>query len=160
MTALREFLRQQYEAEFKAFTKALEGVRDEDFARAPADGGHSAAWHALHIAEWTRLLVLEDFTPTYAHLGWEGQAFTKQLAGPTRVHETSGRTAILVEVQAVFTQTLMALGALTDDALAGVIRSPLGERERLGTLGTQVRHIAYHRGQVKLVTVQNQKEQA
>jgi len=35
----------------KAFLKGLEGVPEEVFSLDPPAGGHSPAWHALHIAE-------------------------------------------------------------------------------------------------------------
>ena len=154
MKALRDFLVQQYETELKAFTSALEAVPEDVFGKAPHDGGHSVAWHALHIAEWSRLLVLQDFTASYAHLGWEDRDWTKQLAGATRVREEAGKTAVLVEAQAVFSRVLEDLRDFSDEALAGSSRTPFGERPLLGTLGTQLRHTAYHRGQIKLAALQ------
>ncbi len=154
MTALRDFLVQQYEAELKAFTSALENVPEDVFGKAPHDGGHSVAWHALHIAEWSRLLVLQDFTASYGHLGWEDRDWTRPLSGQTRVREDGGKTAVLVEVQAVFARTVEDLRDFGDETLSAPARTPFGERPLLGTLGTQLRHTAYHRGQIRLAALQ------
>ncbi|AFZ66294.1 DinB family protein [Deinococcus peraridilitoris] len=152
--SLQDFLVQQFETETKAFVSALEAVPEDLFAHAPQGGGHSVAWHALHIAEWTRVLVLQDFTASYGHLGWEDKEWTQKLQGPTRVTEQGGKTAVLVEVQAVFAEALRELRSLSDGALAGSAVTPFGERPLLPSLGGQLRHTAYHRGQIKLTALQ------
>lgn len=152
--SLQDFLVQQFETETKGFISALEAVPEDLFAHAPHDGGHRVAWHALHIAEWTRILVLQDLTASYGHLGWEDKEWAQKLQGPTRVTEQGGRTAVLVEVQAVFTEALRELRTLSVEALAGSAVTPYDERPLFSNLGTQLRHIAYHRGQVKLAALQ------
>ncbi|WP_420596917.1 DinB family protein [Deinococcus sp.] len=151
MTTIQEFLADQYQTELSAFRAALEAIPDEAFNTAKL--GHSPAWHALHITEWLRLLLLLDKSATYSHLGWEDSAWTQPLTGTPKLTETAGEAEILAHLQDVGAQAVTAIRTFSDAELEGMAFSPSapnGERPRLAALGLHLRHIAYHRGQVQL----------
>lgn len=157
MNELKDFLAEQYGAELNAFRAALNAVPEERFTVEAV--GHSPAWHALHIAEWLRLAVLNDRSPGYAHLGWEDQAWTRELGGTPTVGEHAGKDAVLAYLDGVGEQVLAFLRGMSEADMRGTSFSPSapnGERPRLQGLGLHLRHVAYHRGQVRL----GQKEQA
>ncbi|ULH14690.1 DinB family protein [Deinococcus sp. KNUC1210] len=153
MTTLQAFLAEQYAAEISVFRGSLDSFSDAEFSAEAL--GHTPAWHALHIADWLRLTVLEDRTPTYHFLGWEDKAWVGPLgtqAAP--LVEAAGKAAVLARLDSVSAQVLTRLHALTPDDLNGMIFSPsapTGERPRLTALGLHLRHIAYHRGQLQLL---------
>ena len=152
MTALQAFLAEQYAAELAAFRASLDSVDDTAFSAETL--GHSPAWHALHVAEWLRLTVLQDRTPKYHHLGWEDKPWVGPLgteAAP--VSENAGKAAVLAQLDSVSAQVVERLHALTPEDLAGMTFSPSapsGERPLLAALGLHLRHTGYHRGQVQL----------
>jgi DinB superfamily len=154
---LSAFLVAQFETEFKSFAAAVEAVPEDQFETPLTAGGHGklghpAAWHALHIAEWTRLMLLTDRSPTYGHLGWEDQGWAQQLSAQPRLNTSAGRAAVVAELHAVFSAALDRLRTLTDDQLDATltVAMPMGERPLLASYGTHLRHLAYHRGQVRL----------
>lgn len=150
--SLSAFLAGQYEAELQMFRASLDGVDGAHFAQAGA--GHSAAWHALHVADWLRLTVLEDRTPNYHYLGWEDKPWVAPMqAQPAPLHEDAPRADILARLDTVAAQAVAAIRAMTPDTLLGMAyapSAPTGERPRLPALGMHLRHVAYHRGQVQL----------
>ncbi|TSA84598.1 DinB family protein [Deinococcus detaillensis] len=151
MSTLPDFLADQYDIELSAFRAALESVPAEMFSTARL--GHSPAWHALHIADWLRLTMMEDKTPTYNYLGWEDQAWAQNLNGIAPVKEDADQAAILAQLGSVGAQAVVYLRGASDTDLSGMAFSPSapnGERPRLAALGMHLRHIAYHRGQVQL----------
>ncbi|SMB89344.1 DinB family protein [Deinococcus hopiensis] len=145
------FLAEAFEQELGMFRTGLGSVLEETFA-APRLG-HSPAWHALHIAEWLRFFALQDFSATYTHLGWENADWMTALRGTPPVSETDGKAAVLAELDRIGAQVVAHIRELQDDQLGDMLRAPAaptGERARLTGLGMQLRHIAYHRGQLKL----------
>lgn len=151
MSTLQTFLANQYEIELSAFRAVLEGVPEGTFSTARL--GHSPAWHALHIADWLRLTVMEDRTLTYNYLGWEDQDWAQNLSGVSPVREEANQSAILAHLGSVGAQAVAYLRGASDADLSGMAFSPSapnGERPRLAALGLHLRHIAYHRGQVQL----------
>ncbi|AZI41363.1 DinB family protein [Deinococcus psychrotolerans] len=151
MTTIQTFLADQYEIELSAFRAVLESIPEGTFSTARL--GHSPAWHALHIADWLRLTVLEDKTSTYNFLGWEDQAWAQNLNGLAPVDEDADQAAILAHLGSVGAQAVAYLRGASDADLSGMAFSPSapnGERPRLAALGMHLRHIAYHRGQVQL----------
>ncbi|MFC4638681.1 DinB family protein [Deinococcus hohokamensis] len=152
MTELAAFLAEQYTLELAAFRAGLEAIPEPQFS-APA-AGHSAAWHALHIAEWLRLAVLGDRSYGYGHLGWEDQAWAQALSTAPALREDAGRGAVLAALDAASAEVQTFLAGLSPDDLQGMSFSPSapnGERPRLQALGLHLRHIAYHRGQLALL---------
>ncbi|MFC4426552.1 DinB family protein [Deinococcus navajonensis] len=148
---VQTFLADAFEQELSMLRSVLESVPEEDFA-APRLG-HSPAWHALHMAEWLRLFALQDFGATYAHLGWEDAPWTATLRGTPAVTEQAGKAAVLAELERVGAQVVTHTRHLSDEQLNDMLRAPAapsGERQRLTGLGMQLRHAAYHRGQLKL----------
>jgi hypothetical protein len=156
--SLQHFLAEQYAAECQAFRAVLDAVPAEAFATAGL--GHSPAWHALHIAEWVRLTVLQDRTPNYHFLGWEDKPWVVPMgteAAP--LAESADKAAILAHLDGTGAKAVAYLVAASDADMQGMTFSPsapTGERPRLAALGLHLRHIAYHRGQVAL----SRKEQA
>ena len=151
MTSLQAFLADNYHTELSAFRAALDPIPEESFGVARL--GHSPAWHALHIADWLRLTILQDKTPTYNYLGWEDQVWAQNLSGVSPVKADAEQSAILAHLESIGAQTLAYLRAASDADLSGMAFSPSapnGERPRLAALGLHLRHIAYHRGQVQL----------
>nr|WP_281416284.1 DinB family protein [Deinococcus aestuarii] len=133
------------------FRAGLEGVPEPTFSTPHL--GHSPAWHALHIAEWLRFFALQDFSPSYAHLGWEDAPWMPALRGTPPVTETDGKDAVLAELDRVGTLIVTHVRTPRDDQWQDRLRSPAaptGERARLTGLGMHLRHVAYHRGQLKL----------
>lgn len=133
------------------YRAALDAVPAESFAVPML--GHSAAWHALHISEWLRFFALQDFSASYAHLGWETAPWMDELRGPPKAAETDGKDAALAELDRVAAQIIEHTRALQGDQLGDLLRAPAaptGVRERLTGLGMQLRHVAYHRGQVQM----------
>lgn len=151
MNELKDFLTEQYAAELKAFRAVLNTVPGERFATETV--GHSPVWQALHVAEWLRLAVLDDRSPSYAHLGWEDQAWTRELSGAPALSESAGKDAVLAYLDDVAGQVLTFLQGMSEAEMQGMSFSPSapnGERPRLQAIGLHLRHIAYHRGQVQL----------
>lgn len=159
--SIKDVLLENFRTEASAFVKALEAVPEERFAAAPAGGGHSPAWHALHIAEWTRMLLSdlggEPARGPFAFLGWENAEWTKSLFGEGEAREDEGKPTVLFIVNRTFTQIAIDLGNLTEANFEpdAKLRTPLGERPLVTTVLGSVRHMAYHRGQIKLVARQD-----
>ncbi|PNY80728.1 DinB family protein [Deinococcus koreensis] len=153
MTAptVQNFVADAFEMELSMFRAALEAVPGAEFQNPRL--GHSAAWHALHIAEWLRFFVLQDFTASYAHLGWEDAPWMGEFRGTPTVAETEGKVMIMAELARVEALIVRHIRELQGEQLGEMLRAPAaptGERERLTGLGMQLRHVAYHRGQVQL----------
>ena len=153
MSDLTLFLAEQYEAELKLFRTSLDEVPEESFGTATLS--HAPAWHALHIADWLRLVVLNDRTPNYHHLGWETVEGVKKLGlQPAVLTEDAGKAAVLARLDEIGAQAVAYLHGMADDDLKGMTFSPSapgGERPRRLSLGMQLRHVGYHRGQVQLM---------
>lgn len=150
-TSAQAFLADAFEMELGMFCAGLDAVPAESFATPLL--GHSPAWHALHIAEWLRFFALQDFSATYAHLGWEDAPWMNELRGTPPVTEQAGKDAVLAELDRVGAQIVAHTRALTDEQLGDLLRAPAaptGQRERLTGLGMQLRHVAYHRGQLQM----------
>ncbi len=152
MNDLKTFLAEQYELELNAFRDSLDSVPEAEFTVQRL--GHAPAWHALHVGDWLRLVVLDDRTPNYHHLGWEDVAGVQKLgAQPAVLNEEAGKAAVLARLDEVGAQAVAYLRGMTDDDLKGMTFSPsapTGERPRLLALGMHLRHVGYHRGQVQL----------
>ena len=152
MSDLTTFLAEQYAAELQLFRASLDAVPDEQFNVAALS--HSPAWHALHIADWLRLVVLNDRTPNYHHLVWETVEGIQKLGlQPAVLNEDAGKAAVLARLDEVGAQAVAFLTAMTPDDLNGMTFSPSapsGERPRLLALGMHLRHVGYHRGQLQL----------
>lgn len=151
MNELKDFLTEQYGAELGAFRAALAGIPAEEFGAVTLS--HSPAWHALHVAEWLRLAVLDDRSPSYAHLGWEDREWVGALRGEPAQHEHAGKAVILAHLDEVTEQVLAFLRGLSAADLQAPSFSPSapgGQRPRLQGIGMHLRHVAYHRGQVQL----------
>lgn len=148
---IQTFLADQYEMELGQFRAALGNVPDKEFGNARL--GHSAAWHAAHVGEWLRFFVLQDLSASYAALGWEDSVWVGEYLGIPRVYADAGREAVIAELERVGGEVLTHLRGLNDEQLNDVLVSPAapgGTRPRLIGLGLHLRHIAYHRGQVRL----------
>lgn len=151
---LRDFLAGALDAEFTAFLAALDRVPAAQFSQ-PSAHGHGAAWHALHITDWTRATIrpgLGDPPPalTYGHLGSEAEAWAQAVTGPTVAHETDPRDTVLAAVAAVFREAVQAVRdappqRFIPDAGFQVLHKTRSVR---GSLTYHLRHTAYHRGQV------------
>ncbi|WP_102125625.1 DinB family protein [Deinococcus planocerae] len=151
MNELKQFLIEQYGAELGAFRAALESIPAEGFGTATV--GHSPAWHALHVAEWLRLAVLNDRSPSYAHLGWEDREWVGTLSGEPAHRESAGKAVILAHLDEVTERVLSFIHNLNAADLQAPSFSPSapgGQRPRLQGIGMHLRHVAYHRGQIQL----------
>ena len=163
----QRFVTEQFESNNRIFLRALENTPEAHFHRAPRGGGHSCAWHALHIAEWTRLLLpagLEDFdgSARFAYLGWEDATFAKAVFGEPEVRDDAPKNVILEHLAAELergTRLVAEADAarLTNDAK---LKTPMGERGVLTLLTIQVRHVPYHTGQARVSAVQLAREDA
>ncbi|KQR15711.1 DinB family protein [Deinococcus sp. Leaf326] len=154
MDVLRDFLADALDAEFTVFLAALDRVPAAQFSQ-PAYTAHSAAWHALHIADWTRATIrpgLSDAAPalTYGYLGSEAEAWAQAVTGPIVAHETDPRDTVPTAVAAVFRGAVRAVRdappeRFDPDATFQVLHRLRPVR---GSLSSHLRHTAYHRGQV------------
>ncbi|GGK37732.1 hypothetical protein GCM10008955_34540 [Deinococcus malanensis] len=154
MTPLQSFLSTALDAEFRAFGNALHAVPATVFGRAAAYG-HSAAWYALHIMDWTRCVIqpgLGGVNPalTYGYLGFEEADWVRRVTGPTLAAEDDTKDQILTALDQVFTQALKAVCTasaerFTSEALWATLKRP---RPVLEGLTSHLRHTAYHRGQI------------
>ncbi len=84
--------------------KALEEFPETSFFTDLPAGGYSAVWHALHIADWTRILVpaklkSSDSSLRFAYLSWEDAEFRAKVNGPSPANLDDGRAAILEYLQ-------------------------------------------------------------
>lgn len=149
---LGDYLAGEYRSELEMFRAALDNVPDEQFYAAPLS--HSPAWHALHVADWLRLMVVDDRTPNYHYLGWEDSERVRALATqPAPLDDTAPRAEIMARLGQIGAQAGDFLTGKDEAALDGEVFSAAtasGTRPRLTALGMQLRHVAYHRGQVQL----------
>lgn len=155
--AVQAIVANTLEAEFGAFCLALEHFPAEVFSRPPAQG-HSAAWHALHVMDWTRCVIQTGLvgvnpTLTYGYLGFEDAVWVQAVTGPTLAHEQDKQSVILASVQQVFGEAVEAVchapaERFEADAMWTTLKRP---RPVLEGLMYHVRHTAYHRGQLTLV---------
>lgn len=154
MSELRDFLVGALDAEFTAFLTALDRVPAAQFS-SPTHHGHSAAWHALHITDWTRATIrpgLINPAPalTYGYLGFETEAWAQAVIGPTAAHEDDPKDTVLLAVSSVLREAVPTIRAapaerFTPDAGFQVLHKTRSVR---GSLTYHLRHTAYHRGQV------------
>ncbi len=143
----------------KAFLKGLDGVPDELFSLEPPAGGHSVVWHALHIADWQRIMVspgLEGVKPsaTFAYLGWEDRDWTKAVLGLSPAKHTDPKARILEYLRFELERGSRDILNATEAQLHANVSTPMGERAVWTMLTGQVRHIAYHWGQAMMTNSQ------
>jgi uncharacterized damage-inducible protein DinB len=143
----------------KAFLKGLDGVPDELFSLEPSAGGHSVAWHALHVADWQRIMIspgLEGVKPetTFGYLGWEDRDWTKAVLGASPAAHTDPKARILEYVTSEIERGPRDILNATDEQLQAKIMTPMGERAVWTMLTGQGRHIAYHWGQAMMTSSQ------
>ena len=145
-------------AEFDAFLEQLDACPAQMF-NTQTGKGHSVAWHALHIMDWTRCVIqpgLNGVNPTltYAYLGFEQEPWAQAVYGPTLAHEQDSKEKIISVLRdTVFDETLNAVQnapaeRFTETATFNAIKKP---RPELESLTYHIRHTAYHRGQVQMV---------
>ena len=152
-------LLEQLKNHAQAFLKGLEGVPDELFGLEPPAGGHSVAWHALHIGDWQRILVppgLESVDPNerFAYLGWEDRDWSKAVLGESPAALTDPKVRILEYVGLELERGQADILNVSDAQLQARVSTPMGERVVWTMVTGQVRHIAYHWGQAMLVKSQ------
>lgn len=143
----------------KAFLKGLEGVPEELFGLDPPAGGHSVAWHALHIADWQRVLIPPgltgvDLNARFAYLGWEDRDWSKAVLGPSPSAHTDPKARILEYLTSELECGPREILNATDAQLQAKVLTPMGERVVWTMLTSQVRHIAYHWGQAMMTNAQ------
>ena len=135
----------------KMFLKGLEEFSETKFFTDLPSGGHSAAWHALHIADWTQILVPAglDSTPSslrLGHLGWEDAAWIADATGPSPVNLTDTKNVILEYLQRELERGVETVKSGAADRLEVRISTPMGERVVRTLLLTQMGHVPYHTG--------------
>ncbi len=153
------FAANQLENHAKSFLKALTETPEEHFFSDPPAGGHSVAWHALHTADWNRILIsprLEGVKTTerFAYLGWEDKPWQLAVFGESPVSLTDSKAKILEFVSAEFERGVKDLRDASPSQLEQKVPTPTGEREVMGMIVGQIRHVAYHWGQAKMVAMQ------
>jgi DinB superfamily len=156
--SLQHFIVDQMGNHAKSFLKGLQDTPEDLFNLEPPAGGHSVAWHALHILDWNRILVppnMQSVTgQTFAYLGWEDKDWAKGVLGPSLASVTDGKTRILEVVALDFERGLRDVAAATDAQLEAKVVTPTGERPIVGMLTGQIRHVPYHWGQLKMTASQ------
>ncbi len=139
----------------KVFLKTLEEFPEEKFHTDLPSGGNSAAWHALHLADWSQILVpakLEhvDSSLKFAYLGWEEADFAKAVYGLGAVTVKSSKAEIIAHTKQMLERAAADLAAADAALLENSVQTPMGERKLLAIIITHVAHVPYHYGQVKL----------
>jgi DinB superfamily len=139
----------------KTFLKAMDEFPEQSFFTNLPAGGHSTAWHALHIADWTRILVpakLEstDSSLRFAYLGWEDAEFSARVKGSSPANLDDGKPAILEYLKSELERSVKDVQSANGVQLEAKIVVPMGERVVRVLLLTQIGHVPYHYGQVKL----------
>ncbi len=153
------FAANQLENHAKSFLKALTETPEEHFFSNPPAGGHSVAWHALHTADWNRVLVspkLEGVSidTRFAYLGWEDKPWQLAVFGEGPVSLTDSKAKILEFVTQEFERGVQAIRDVNPSQLEVKVPTPTGEREVMSMIIGQIRHMAYHWGQAKMVAMQ------
>ena len=153
------FAANQLENHAKSFLKCLNETPEEHFHTDPPAGGHSVAWHALHTADWNRVLVspkLEGVAPEtrFAYLGWEDKPWTLAVFGEGLASVADSKAKILEFVSAEFERGVQDIRAANPMQLEQKVATPTGEREVMSMIVGQIRHMAYHWGQAKMVAMQ------
>jgi uncharacterized damage-inducible protein DinB len=143
----------------KAFLKALDEFPEDHFQIEPTAGGHSAAWHALHVADWTRVLVpakLENLEANarFTYLGWESADFAKNVFGDSPAMHTDSKARILEYLRGELERAGSDVQNATEAQLEAKIIVPMGERKILANIQGQIQHVPYHYGQVRLTAKQ------
>lgn len=154
---IRQLLLSAMSADFEAFQDVLQACPPEKWSESPRPG-HSVAWHALHIMDWTRCVIqpgLMGVNPalTYGYLGFEKEAWAQAVTGPTQATEHDDSATISTALQSVLQEALEAVRTapaerLTEHAMFSAVKKP---RPVLESLLYHVRHTAYHRGQARQV---------
>ena len=139
----------------KVFLKTLEEFPEAHFHTNLPSGGNSTAWHALHLADWSQILVpakLENVDPSlkFAYLGWEEADFAKAVYGLGAVHIKSSKAEIIAHTKQMLERAAADLAAANAALLENSVQTPMGERKLLAIIMTHVAHVPYHYGQVKL----------
>ena len=155
MSDVRALILLSLKAEVVAFQEVLRECPERMFAQQPK-WGHSVAWHALHIMDWTRCMIqpgLLGVNPalTYGYLGFETEEWAKAVGGPTLAHEQDSPEMIRNSLQLVFGEALDALEdapqeRFTDQASWTTLKKP---KPVLAGLLYHLSHTAYHRGQIR-----------
>ncbi len=153
------FAANQLENHAKSFLKCLNETPEEDFHTDPPAGGHSVAWHALHTADWNRVLVspkLEGVASEthFAYLGWEDKPWALAVFGEGPASVTDSKARILEFVTSEFERSVQDIRSASPAQLEQKIPTPTGEREVMSMIIGQIRHMAYHWGQAKMVAMQ------
>ena len=155
MSESLSLIAEQLSRSAKIFLKSLEEFPEAHFFSDLPAGGHSVAWHALHIADWTRILVpakLEstDSSLRFSYLGWEDAEFSAKVKGSSPTNLDDGKAAILEYLKSELERGVQEVQGANPGQLEAKIVVPMGERVVRALLLTQVGHVPYHYGQVKL----------
>ncbi|MFN3265686.1 MAG: DinB family protein [Deinococcales bacterium] len=139
----------------KAYQKALETYPEDKFHQAVPAGGHSAAWHALHIADWVQILVpnkLESVSADlrFGYLGWENSEFAQGVYGLGEVNHNSSKAEIVQHLKTQLGRAAQDVQNASEAQLEANVSTPMGERKILSILLTHIAHVPYHYGQVQL----------
>ena len=139
----------------KVFLKTLAEFPEEKFHTDLPSGGNSAAWNALHIADWAQILVpakLEnvDASLKFAYLGWEDADFAKAVFGLGAVSLQSSQAEIIAHTKQQLERANTDLAQAEADQLEQMVLTPMGERKLFNIIMTHVAHLPYHYGQIKL----------
>jgi hypothetical protein len=153
------FAANQLENHAKSFIKCLNETPEEHFHLEPPAGGHSVAWHALHTADWNRILVspnLEGVGPEtrFAYLGWEDKPWAVAVSGTGPVNIGDSKAQILEFVTGEFERGVRDIRVANAAQFERKVPTPTGEREVMSMIVGQIRHVAYHWGQAKMVALQ------
>ena len=154
---IRRLIGHSLKGEFEAFQEALDQCPERLLSQSPASG-HSVAWHALHIMDWTRCMIqpgLLGVNPAlrYGHLGFETEAWARAVTGPTLAHEQGNADEIKVAVRITFEVALETIWHAPQERFAAEAMWTTLKRPRpvVDGLLYHLIHTAYHRGQIRQV---------
>jgi hypothetical protein len=86
----------------------------------------------------------------FAYLGWEDAEFSAKVNGPSPANLNDGKTVILEHLKTELERSVKDVQGANSDQLETKIVVPMGERVVRALLMTQIGHVPYHYGQVKL----------
>ncbi len=148
---LNDFLLDFVQSEYKMFHDILNSIPAAEFSTDNPNGGHSAAWHALHITDWTRFMGMGDRTPaSFGYFGWENADWAQPFLGPKTIAESASKAEILARLDQAQAEFLAFISKLSEAELSAPYLTPFGEVTRAAGIARQVRHVAVHRGQMRL----------
>ena len=90
----------------------------------------------------------------FSYLGWEDKPWAQAVTGTGPASLSDSKAKILEFVSAEFERGVQDIRSANAAQLEQKVPTPTGEREVMSMVVGQIRHMAYHWGQAKMVAMQ------